>query len=137
MSSLPLVFAHGLEGAPQGTKISALRAGGLNVVAPDGRGLPLAERIAGLDAATAAGGVCSEAAAMVDWRRRGWPASTLSDSLVCSCVPRRCITVRRRPCTLSLSLSLRPYRPGLSMALTMTSCPSASAKHCSNAVGTM
>ena len=57
MSSLPLVFAHGLEGAPQGTKISALRAAGLNVVAPDGRGLPLAERIAGLEAATRDGGV--------------------------------------------------------------------------------
>ena len=57
MSLLPIVFAHGLEGAPQGTKIASLKAAGLQVNAPDGRGLPLAERIAGLEAATRAGGI--------------------------------------------------------------------------------
>lgn len=56
MSPLPIVFAHGLEGAPQGTKIRALQAAGLQVIAPDGRGLPLAERIAGIEEATRAGG---------------------------------------------------------------------------------
>lgn len=57
MPSLPIVFAHGLEGAPQGTKIAALQAAGLDVIAPDGRGLPLVERIAGLEVATRGGGV--------------------------------------------------------------------------------
>jgi len=57
MSSLPLVFAHGLEGAPKGAKISALKAAGIEVIAPDGRELVLADRIAGLEAATRGGGV--------------------------------------------------------------------------------
>ncbi len=57
MSSLPIVFAHGLEGAPGGTKISALRRSGLNVVAPDGRGRVLAERIALLEELTRDGPV--------------------------------------------------------------------------------
>jgi len=57
MSPLPIVFAHGLEGAPEGTKITALRAAGLEVIAPDGRGLVLADRIAGLESATRDGPV--------------------------------------------------------------------------------
>src|SRR5687768_2183319 len=44
-----VIFAHGLEGRPDGTKATALRAAGLDVVAPDGRGLPLAARIAQLE----------------------------------------------------------------------------------------
>jgi predicted alpha/beta-hydrolase family hydrolase len=44
-----VIFAHGLEGRPDGTKATALRAAGLEVVAPDGRGLPLAARIAQLE----------------------------------------------------------------------------------------
>jgi pimeloyl-ACP methyl ester carboxylesterase len=44
-----VIFAHGLEGRPDGTKPNALRAAGLEVVAPDGRGLPLAARIAQLE----------------------------------------------------------------------------------------
>lgn len=47
----PIVFVHGLEGRPDGTKPSALRAAGFTVVAPDGRGQPLAARIAGAEAA--------------------------------------------------------------------------------------
>ena len=43
-----IVFAHGLEGSPTGAKIQALRAAGLAVDAPDGRGLLLAARIEGL-----------------------------------------------------------------------------------------
>jgi len=57
MSPIPLVFAHGLEGAPQGTKITALKEAGLEVIAPDGRGMVLSDRIAGLEAATRGGGV--------------------------------------------------------------------------------
>ena len=53
----PIVFAHGLEGTPNGAKITALRDAGFQVVAPDGRGLPLAQRIEGLDAATCEGGL--------------------------------------------------------------------------------
>lgn len=47
-----ILFAHGLEGTPTGSKPAALTAAGFDVVAPDGRGLPLAERIAGLEAAS-------------------------------------------------------------------------------------
>ncbi len=57
MSSLPIVFAHGLEGAPDGRKISALREAGLDVIAPDGRGLVLVDRIAALEEATRSGPV--------------------------------------------------------------------------------
>jgi pimeloyl-ACP methyl ester carboxylesterase len=57
MSPVPIVFAHGLEGAPQGTKIAAMQAAGLQVIAPDGRGKLLAERIDDLERATRAGGV--------------------------------------------------------------------------------
>lgn len=42
-----VVFVHGLEGRPDGTKPTALRRAGFVVVAPDGRGLPLADRIRG------------------------------------------------------------------------------------------
>src|SRR5688500_4349980 len=44
-----VIFAHGLEGRPDGTKATALRAAGLDLVAPDGRGLPLAARIAQIE----------------------------------------------------------------------------------------
>lgn len=44
-----IIFAHGQEGRPDGTKATALRSEGLDVVAPDGRGLPLAARIAQLE----------------------------------------------------------------------------------------
>ena len=47
-----MVFAHGLEGSPNGRKIQALRSAGFEVIAPDGRGMPLADRIDGLEAAT-------------------------------------------------------------------------------------
>lgn len=40
-----VIMAHGLEGSPEGAKVQALRAAGLHVVAPDGRGKALAERI--------------------------------------------------------------------------------------------
>ena len=44
----PVLFAHGLEGHPDGRKPTAMRAAGLQVHAPDGRGLPLAQRVRGL-----------------------------------------------------------------------------------------
>lgn len=40
-----LIWAHGLEGSPHGTKVQALRAAGLDVVAPDCRNLALADRL--------------------------------------------------------------------------------------------
>jgi pimeloyl-ACP methyl ester carboxylesterase len=42
-----VLFLHGLEGRPDGTKPTALRTAGLHVVAPEGRGLPLAGRVRG------------------------------------------------------------------------------------------
>ena len=48
-----LVWAHGLEGSPEGTKVRALRAAGFEIEAPDGRGLVLAQRLDALDALTA------------------------------------------------------------------------------------
>ncbi len=45
MSSNRIVFVHGLEGSPSGAKIQALREAGFEVIAPDGRGLVLADRI--------------------------------------------------------------------------------------------
>jgi pimeloyl-ACP methyl ester carboxylesterase len=42
-----VVFVHGLEGRPDGAKPTALREGGFEVFAPDGRGRSLADRIAG------------------------------------------------------------------------------------------
>jgi pimeloyl-ACP methyl ester carboxylesterase len=49
-----VVLAHGLEGHPEGTKAQTLMAAGFHVVAPDGRGLPLAQRIEGVEEALAA-----------------------------------------------------------------------------------
>ena len=46
-----LIFAHGLESGPEGRKTAWLREAGHDVVAPDGRGLDLAARIAQLVAA--------------------------------------------------------------------------------------
>lgn len=46
---MKILFAHGLEGKPNGHKARAMREAGLTVVAPDGTGLPLAARIAGLE----------------------------------------------------------------------------------------
>jgi pimeloyl-ACP methyl ester carboxylesterase len=54
---VPIVFAHGLEGSPNGRKIEYLRTSGFDVVAPDGRGLTLAERLVGLEAATRGHGI--------------------------------------------------------------------------------
>ncbi len=48
------MLAHGLEGRPDGTKASALRAAGLDVVAPDFRGQLLAARVAGVISAVRA-----------------------------------------------------------------------------------
>ena len=46
-----ILWAHGLEGSPEGAKVRALRAAGFEIVAPDGRELPLAARLDGLLAA--------------------------------------------------------------------------------------
>lgn len=46
-----VVWAHGLEGSPWGRKAQALRQAGLPLVAPDGRGQPLAQRIVALEQA--------------------------------------------------------------------------------------
>lgn len=43
-----IVFCHGLEGSPSGRKARALRAAGLEVVAPDFTGQDLAARVATL-----------------------------------------------------------------------------------------
>ena len=48
-----VIFAHGLEGRPDGRKPTALLEAGLEVIAPDGRGKVLAERIADLEAVLA------------------------------------------------------------------------------------
>ena len=47
-----IVFAHGLEGSPNGRKIQMLRSAGFSVEAPDGRGKPLQARIADLEELT-------------------------------------------------------------------------------------
>jgi len=52
-----LLFAHGLEGSPQGAKARFLATLGLPLAVPDLRGLPLAARIAILDALSRRGGV--------------------------------------------------------------------------------
>ena len=52
----PIVFAHGLEGSPEGRKIQYLRSHNFEVRAPDGRGLPLIDiRLAQRDPAELAG----------------------------------------------------------------------------------
>ena len=40
-----IIFAHGLEGSPNGSKIRALREAGFDVIAPDFQGMVLAERV--------------------------------------------------------------------------------------------
>ncbi|MBA3545945.1 MAG: alpha/beta hydrolase [Nannocystis sp.] len=45
---MPVLFCHGLESSPQGRKVQALRAAGLEVIAPDFQGQNLAARVATL-----------------------------------------------------------------------------------------
>ena len=40
-----IIFAHGMEGTPNGSKIRSLREAGFEVLAPDFQGMPLAERV--------------------------------------------------------------------------------------------
>ena len=40
-----IIFAHGLEGSPNGSKIRSLRDAGFEVIAPDFQGMVLAERV--------------------------------------------------------------------------------------------
>ena len=40
-----IIFAHGLEGSPNGSKIQALRNSGFEVLAPDFQGMPLIDRV--------------------------------------------------------------------------------------------
>jgi pimeloyl-ACP methyl ester carboxylesterase len=54
---VPIVFAHGLEGHPEGTKVQWLRTQGFEVIAPDGRGLVLNDRLIDLEIETRRGGV--------------------------------------------------------------------------------
>ena len=49
-----IIWAHGLEGSPQGAKVQALRAAGLVVHAPDGQGKVLQERLVDLVSLSAA-----------------------------------------------------------------------------------
>lgn len=42
---MQVVFCHGLEGSPNGTKVRAMKSAGINVLAPDFQGQPLAERV--------------------------------------------------------------------------------------------
>lgn len=44
----PILFAHGLEGSPEGRKPTAMRTAGFDVTAPDGRKMVLADRVTGL-----------------------------------------------------------------------------------------
>ena len=48
-----VLFCHGLEGTPHGTKVRAMRTAGLDVLAPDFQGQVLAERIQTLGAVLA------------------------------------------------------------------------------------
>ncbi|MBT3219263.1 MAG: alpha/beta fold hydrolase, partial [Proteobacteria bacterium] len=50
-----IVLAHGLEGSPEGTKARTLREAGFDLIAPDGRKKPLAQRIDELEEATRPG----------------------------------------------------------------------------------
>jgi len=45
---MSVLFCHGLESSPQGRKVQALRAAGLEVLAPDFQGQDLAARVATL-----------------------------------------------------------------------------------------
>ena len=47
-----IVFAHGLEGSPGGSKVRSLRAAGFEVAAPDFTGMNLAARVELLDRST-------------------------------------------------------------------------------------
>ena len=40
-----IIFAHGMEGSPNGSKIRSLREAGFEVLAPDFQGMPLEERV--------------------------------------------------------------------------------------------
>ena len=40
-----IIFAHGMEGSPNGSKIRALREAGFEVIAPDFQGMTLTERV--------------------------------------------------------------------------------------------
>lgn len=51
-----ILFAHGLEGSPQGTKVRYLQAAGLDLEAPDLQGLSLATRVERIEVLSAAGG---------------------------------------------------------------------------------
>ncbi len=42
---MTVVFAHGLEGSPEGAKVQALRKAGIDVIAPDFRKQVLADRV--------------------------------------------------------------------------------------------
>ncbi|MBO83889.1 MAG: hypothetical protein CL927_00905 [Deltaproteobacteria bacterium] len=42
---MQVVFCHGLEGSPNGTKVRAMRAAGIDVLAPDFQGQILADRV--------------------------------------------------------------------------------------------
>jgi pimeloyl-ACP methyl ester carboxylesterase len=52
---MSVLYAHGLEGRPDGAKARAMREAGLEVVAPDGRRKGLADRISALLHASAEG----------------------------------------------------------------------------------
>lgn len=52
-----ILFAHGLEGSPHGTKVRYLQGAGLDLLAPDLQGLPLAARIERIEALSAEGAV--------------------------------------------------------------------------------
>lgn len=49
-----ILWAHGLEGSPNGTKVTGLRGMGFEIRSPDGRNLPLAGRLELLLAESAA-----------------------------------------------------------------------------------
>ena len=44
-ANIMIIFAHGLEGSPNGSKIQALRNAGFDVNAPDFQGMDLAQRV--------------------------------------------------------------------------------------------
>ena len=46
MGAMPMIiFEHGMEGSPNGSKIRSLRKAGFEVLAPDFQGMPLEERV--------------------------------------------------------------------------------------------
>jgi len=48
LAAMTVLFCHGLESSPHGRKVQALRAAGLEVIAPDFQGQDLAARVATL-----------------------------------------------------------------------------------------